>query len=107
VLYPNPYYKNPNEQWRGKFSFPNQQTPFKFKATSSDNRAERTVVYAILSDTKIPDLEVSRGVGYNRFQSIMKDFDGQSSLKNAFKDILVQRKRGSGIAIAKRVFSVQ
>jgi hypothetical protein len=107
VLYPNPYYKNPNEQWRGKFSFPNQHTLFKFKATSSDNRAERTVVYAILSDTKIPDLEVSRGVGYNRFQSIMKDFDGQFSLKNAFKDILVQRKRGSGIAIAKRVFSVQ
>lgn len=107
VLYPNPYYKNPNEQWRGRFSFPNAQTPFKFKATSNNPQGERTVVYAILSDRIIPDLEVSRGVGYNQFQSIMKDFNGQSSLKNAFKDIIVQRKRGSGIAIAKRVFFVK
>jgi len=104
LLYPNPYYKNPAEQWQGRFSFPNAKTPFKFKASNESRGVERTVVYAILSDNIIPDLEVSR-MGYNQFQSIFKDFNGQSSLKNAFKDILI-RKKGNHIAIAKQVFSV-
>ena len=62
------------------------------------------MVYAILSQTIIPELEVSR-VGYNKFQSIFKDFNGQSNLKNAFKDILIKRKENQ-ISIAKKVFSV-
>jgi len=104
VLYPNPYYKNPQEQWRGAFRFPDKSKPFEFKATNKTNRPERTVVYAILSQRPIPELEVSR-MGYNKFQSIFKDFDGQSSLKNAFKDILIQQKANK-VAIAKRLFSV-
>lgn len=104
VLYPNPYHQNPNEQWRGQFSFPSESKPFAFKATNNTKGLERTVVYAILSQTIIPELEVSR-VGYNKFQSIFKDFNGQSNLKNAFKDILIKRKENQ-ISIAKKVFSV-
>ena len=104
VLYPNPYYQNKNEQWRGNFSFPNAKTPFAFQADNKTNRLERTVVYTILSRSVIPELEVSR-VGYNKFQSIFKDFNGQSKLKNAFKDILIKRKANQ-ISIAKTVFSV-
>lgn len=104
VLYPNPHYQNSSEQWRGRFSFPNAQTPFAFQADNKTNGLERTVVYTILSQSTIPELEVSR-VGYNKFQSIFKDFKGQSSLKNAFKDILIKRKENQ-ISIAKKVFSV-
>jgi len=104
VLYPNPYYQNPNEQWRGSFAFPNAHTPFTFLADNKSSGVERTVVYAILSESMIPELEVSR-VGYNKFQSIFKDFQGQANLKNAFKDILI-RKKANQITIAKKVFSV-
>ena len=104
VLYPNPYHQNPNEQWRGQFLFPSASKPFAFKATNNTKGLERTVVYTILSQTIIPELEVSR-VGYNKFQSIFKDFNGQSNLKNAFKDILIKRKKNQ-ISIAKKVFSV-
>lgn len=104
VLYPNPYYQNANEQWRGQFSFPSASKPFAFKANNNTKGLERTVVYTILSQRIIPELEVSR-VGYNKFQSIFKDFNGQSNLKNAFKDILIQRKANQ-ISIAKKVFSV-
>ena len=104
VLYPNPYYQNRQEQWRGAFRFPDKSKPFSFKATNKTSGLERTVVYAILSQSPIPELEVSR-VGYNKFQSIFKNFNGQSSLKNAFKDILIKRKANK-IAIAKQVFSV-
>lgn len=104
VLYPNPYYQNRNERWRGAFSFPNAQTPFSFKADNKTHAVERTVVYAILSQQIIPELEVSR-VGYNKFQSIFEDFKSQTHLKNAVKDILIQRKNNR-IAIAKQVFSV-
>jgi hypothetical protein len=104
VLYPNPYYQNSNEQWRGQFSFPNAKTPFAFQAENKTRGLERTVVYTILSQSVIPELEVSR-VGYNKFQSIFKNFNGQTNLKNAFKDILIKR-RGNQISIAKTVFSV-
>ena len=104
VLYPNPYYQNKNELWRGNFSFPNATTPFAFQADNKTNGLERTVVYTILSQTIIPELEVSR-VGYNKFQSIFKDFNGQTNLKNAFKDILIKRKDNQ-ISIAKKVFGV-
>lgn len=104
VLYPNPYYQNHNERWRGAFTFPNSQTPFAFKADNKTHAVERTVVYAILSQQIIPELEVSR-VGYNKFQSIFKDFKSQIHLKNELKDILIQRKNNH-IAIAKHVFSV-
>jgi len=104
VLYPNPYYQNPNEQWRGSFAFPNAHTPFTFLADNKSSGVERTVVYAILSESMIPELEVSR-VGYNKFQSIFKDFQGQANLKSAFKDILI-RKKANQITIAKKVFSV-
>jgi len=104
VLYPNPYYQNSNERWRGAFTFPNAQTPFAFQADTKTNAVERTVVYTILSQRIIPELEVSR-VGYNKFQSIFEDFKSQTHLKNAFKDILIQRKENR-IAIAKQVFSV-
>jgi len=104
ILYPNPHYQNQNEQWRGAFSFPTASKPFAFQAENKTNRLERTVVYAILSQSIIPELEVSR-VGYNKFQSIFKDFNGQSNLKNAFKDILIKRKNNQ-ISIAKKVFSV-
>lgn len=104
VLYPNPYHQNANEQWRGQFSFPSTTKPFAFQATNNTKGLERTVVYTILSQSIIPELEVSR-VGYNKFQSIFKDFNGQSNLKNAFKDILIKRKENQ-ISIAKKVFSV-
>jgi len=104
VLYPNPYYQNANEQWRGQFLFPDSSKPFRFRETNNTRGLERTVVYAILSQSIIPELEVSR-VGYNKFQSIFKDFNGQSDLKNAFKDILIKRKENQ-ISIAKKVFSV-
>jgi len=104
VLYPNPYYQNAKEQWRGKFSFPSASKPFAFKATNNSRNLERTVVYTILSQSIIPELEVSR-VGYNKFQSIFKNFNGQSNLKNAFKDIIIKRKQNQ-ISIAKKVFSV-
>jgi len=104
VLYPNPYYQNANEQWRGQFSFPSSSKPFAFQATNNTKGLERTVVYTILSQSIIPELEVSR-VGYNKFQSIFKDFNGQSNLKNAFKDILIKRKENQ-ISIAKKIFSV-
>jgi len=104
VLYPNPYYQNHNEQWRGRFRFPNAQTPFAFQAENHTRGLERTVVYTILSQSIIPELEVSR-IGYNRFQSIFKDFNGQTKIKNALKDIIIKRKNNR-IAIAKKVFSV-
>ncbi len=104
VLYPNPYYQNAKEQWRGQFSFPTASKPFAFKATNNTKGLERTMVYTILSQSIIPELEVSR-VGYNKFQSIFKDFNGQTNLKNAFKDILIKRKQNH-ISIAKKVFSV-
>lgn len=104
ILYPNPYYQNAKEQWRGQFSFPSTSKPFAFQADNKTNGLERTVVYSILSQSIIPELEVSR-VGYNKFQSIFKNFNGQSSLKNAFKDILIKRKDNQ-ISIAKKVFSV-
>ena len=104
VLYPNPYYQNAKEQWKGEFSFPSASKPFAFKATNNTKGLERTVVYTILSQSIIPELEVSR-VGYNKFQSIFKDFNGQSNLKNAFKDIIIKRKNNH-ISIAKKVFSV-
>jgi len=104
VLYPNPYHQNKNEQWRGQFSFPNSSKPFAFQARNNTRGLERTVVYTILSQSIIPELEVSR-MGYNKFQSIFKDFNGQSNLKNAFKDILIKRKENQ-ISIAKKVFSV-
>jgi len=104
VLYPNPYYQNKNEQWRGAFSFPNAKTPFAFQADNKTKGLERTVVYTILSQSIIPELEVSR-VGYNKFQSIFKDFNGQSNLKNAVKDIIIKRKNNQ-ISMAKTVFSV-
>ncbi len=105
VLYPNPYYQNRNEIWRGQFPFPSSLKPFAFKADNKTKGLERTVVYVILSQSIIPELEVSRYVGYNHFQSIFKDFNGQTSLKNAFKDILIKRKANQ-ISIAKKVFSV-
>jgi len=104
ILYPNPHHQNANEQWRGEFTFPDASKPFAFQATNKSRGLERTVVYTILSQRIIPELEVSR-VGYNKFQSIFKDFNGQSQLKNAFKDILIQRKANQ-ISIAKKVFSV-
>ena len=104
VLYPNPYYQNRREQWRGVFNFPNAGTPFVFKASNHGRRLERTVVYTILSLSIIPELEVSR-VGAKKFQSIFKNSNGQSHLKNAFKDILIKRKHNK-ISIAKHTFSV-
>ena len=104
VLYPNPYYQNKNEQWRGQFSFPNVSKPFAFQADNKTSGLERTVVYTILSQSIIPELEVSR-VNYNKFQSIFRDFNGQTKLKGAVKDILMKR-RGNQISIAKAVFSV-
>ena len=104
VLYPNPYYQNVNEVWRGRFAFPSASKPFALQATNNSSGLERTVVYAILSESVIPELEVSR-VGYNRFQSIFKDLNGQSSLKDAVKDILIKRKQNH-ISIAKVAFSV-
>jgi len=104
VLYPNHYYQNRNEEWRGAFSFPNRKTPFVFKASNQSRNLERTVVYTILSQTIIPELEVSR-VGREAFQSIFKNFNGQSHLKNAFKDILIKRE-ANNISIAKHIFSV-
>ena len=104
VLYPNPYYQNKNETWRGNFSFPNAKTPFAFQADNQTRGLERTVVYTILSQSIIPELEVSR-VGYNKFQSIFRDFNGQTNLKNAVKDIIIKRKNNQ-ISMAKTVFSV-
>ena len=104
VLYPNPYYQNVNEVWRGRFAFPTASKPFAFQATNNSGGLERTVVYAILSESVIPELEVSR-VGYNKFQSIFKDLNGQSNLKDAVKDILIKRKQNH-ISIAKITFSV-
>ncbi len=105
VLYPNSFYKNPNEQWRGKFSFPNAKKTFAFQADNKTKGLERTVVYTILSQSIIPELENSRRVGQNKLQSIFKDFKGQSNLKNAFKDIIIKRKNNQ-LSIAKKVFSV-
>lgn len=105
VLYPNSFYKNQNEQWRGKFDFPNAKTPFAFQADNNTKGLERTVVYTILSQSIIPELEVSRSVGQRKFQSIFKDFNGQTNLKNAFKDIVIKRKKNQ-LSIAKKVFSV-
>jgi hypothetical protein len=104
VLYPNPYYQNKNEIWRGQFNFPNAKTPFAFLADNQTRRLERTVVYTILSQSIIPELEVSR-INYNKFQSIFRDFNSQSSLKNAVKDIIIKRKNNQ-ISMAKTVFSV-
>jgi len=92
------------EQWRGVFNFPNAGTPFVFKASNHGRKLERTVVYTILSQSIIPELEVSR-VGAKKFQSIFKNSNGQSHLKNAFKDILIKRKHNK-ISIAKHTFSV-
>ena len=104
VLYPNPYYQNVNEVWRGRFTFPSTSKPFALQATNNSSGLERTVIYAILSESVIPELEVSR-VGYNKFQSIFKDLNGQSNLKGALKDILIKRKQNR-ISIAKVAFSV-
>jgi len=104
VLYPNHYYQNKNETWKGDFTFPNAKTPFAFQADNQTRKLERTVVYTILSKSIIPELEVSR-VGYNQFQSIFRDFKGQTNLKNAVKDIIIKRKNNQ-ISMDKTVFSV-
>jgi len=105
VLYPNKLYKEPNGYWGGEFTFPSRNHSFQFKVTNSTNKPQRTVVYTILSESEIPILENSANLSSSDFQSIMKDFMGQISLKNAFKDILIQPKQ-NGLSVEKSIFSV-
>ncbi len=105
VLYPNPYYQTKGEQWKGNFNFPLLNRGFKFQAYNDTKKHQRTVVYIILSEQKIPELEISRANSLSHFQSIPKTFGGQSGIKNLIKNILIQ-KSGNRLSIAKEIFSV-
>lgn len=107
VLYPNPYSKIDNQDLINKFTFPQRGDGFVFKASNSAKEIERTVVYSILSKTKIDGLELSKRAGNREFQTIQKDFNGQFRLKNSFKNIIVKRKQDKGISIAKTVFDTR
>jgi len=107
VLYPNPYSKINRQDLSSRFSFPKRGDGFVFKASNSGTAVERTVVYSILSKTKIDGLELSTRVGNKEFQTIKKDFEGQFKLKNAFKNIIVKKKQDKGISIAKTVFNTR
>ncbi len=105
VVYPNRFYRNVNYV-SGKFNFPSENSKFQFIATKDSKRDERTVAYIILSKRKIPELEFTNHIRYGDIKSIFKDFNGQSSLINSFKNIIIQRKSGSDIYIAKKEFTV-
>ena len=104
VLYPNPYYQQ-EERWKGEFSFPLANKGFAFEARNNTHNTERTVVYTIFSERKIPELEISRKQGRNHFQSIEKDFTGQNTMVSALKNIVVHKKQNA-MAISKQVFNV-
>lgn len=105
VLYPNKFYTKSNGNWGGDFTFPSKNHSFHFSVTNSTNQAQKTVVYTILSEREIPILENSANLSSSKFQSIMKDFMGQASLKNAFKDILIQPKQNR-LSVEKSIFTV-
>lgn len=105
VLYPNKYYTKVNGHWGGSFAFPAKEDSFKFQVWNDTQRPQRTVVYTILSDREIPMLENSANLSSSKFQSIMKDFMGKISLKNAFKNILIQPKNNS-LSVEKSIFTV-
>ena len=105
VLYPNRFYRNVRYLY-GKFQFPRKDEPFQFMATKSTNRPERTLVYVVLSQKKIPELEFTNRMRYEKFKSIFKDFNGQSSIINSFKNIILQRKSERKLSITKREFTV-
>lgn len=105
VLYPNPYHQNSKEFLGTNFIFPKPNEPFIFQAENKTRGEQRTVIYVILSESPIPKLEISRKFGLNHFQSILKNFDEQISLKNALKNILI-REKGNQISVGKTVFHV-
>jgi len=106
VLYPNPYVKKKKVQVEGTFVFPQKGAQFVLKADNTTGTLERTVIYAILSEQPIEQLELSTQIGYNHFQSILKDYENQVKLKNSFKDIII-RKKNNKLSIGKIIFNVK